>query len=351
MENGNVEPAEETIEILYVPPNPQLRRDAIKTGIRNLSAIALRSRRDGCIPTGDEFQRRFKSARMFLDWLATDLEVTPEWKSKIHLDMSLETAFNKPDMHFPADIRNKARLLHDRWTEENWGASAVADEEDNSSEDDQQGTTTTAATTTTNTTNGETPTAQIALPSRNDPIFGERGMMHGVLRTRGPKGGIVYMVNPQVPKVDCKVWGDNGIEPGTWYALQIVALARGAHGAMNAGIAGHTALGAYSIVVSDKYEDLDRDRGGTLFYSGSNSHKNEDPHHPAPSSTGTKALKASLHTQNPVRVLRSAGSGSGSRNKKWAPDRGIRYDGLYRVVNMVTPPNTRGMLLLVSGAE
>lgn len=134
----------------------------------------------------------------------------------------------------------------------------------------------------------------------------------------------------------------NRSAPSPRYPLQIVALAHGAHGARIAGIAGDTALGAYSIVVSSKgaYEGLDRDEGNRLFYSGSHSHENKDPDRPGKSSTGTQALKASLASGRPVRVLRSGG---GTGNHRWAPDSGIRYDGLYRVVRKLTPLNARGM--------
>ncbi|KAK7751150.1 hypothetical protein SLS62_006980 [Diatrype stigma] len=341
MQNGSKEAGERTIEVLYVPQNPKARLEAIRKGIKNLSLLGLRSRREQRILTGDEFERRYKSARMFLDWMAADLEVRPDMKQRVGLDQSLEMVYSVQDMHFPDDIRDKARALYQRFTEENWGAAAVLDEESDDDEQQQQA----AAT-----ADGETPTAQIALPSRNDPFFGRGGMMYGVLRTRGARGGIVWIVDPRVPKINAKVYGHNGIAPGTWYALQIVALARGAHGAKMAGIAGHTTLGAYSIVVSSSYADLDRDHGDTLFYSGSNSHKNDDPTRPAPSRPGTNALKASRRTGNPVRVLRAAGAGAGahagSRNK-WAPDRGIRYDGLYRVVRMLTPTNNNGMLVVV----
>ena len=123
-----------------------------------------------------------------------------------------------------------------------------------------------------------------------------------------------------------------------------MALARGAHGARIAGIAGDTDLGAYSIVVSSSgfYDALDRDEGRRLFYSGSGSHENEDPDRPAKSTSGTKALKASLATGRPVRVLR-AGNPGNNESHPWAPERGIRYDGLYRVVRMLTPLNARGM--------
>lgn len=342
MQNGSREAVEGTIEVLYVPQNPKAQLEAVRRGKQNLSFLGVKSRKQGGIPTGDEFDRRYKSARMFLDWMATDLEVRPEMKRQVYLDQCLELVSSAQDMHFPVDIRDKARALYQRFNEENWGAGAVPDEEEDDDEQQQQQQASAAATTT---ANDETPTAQIVLPSRNDPIFGRGGIMYGVLRTRGPQGGIVWIVDPRVPKIHAKVYGHNGIAPGTWYALQIVALARGAHGAKMAGIAGDTALGAYSIVVSNKYADLDRDHGDTLFYSGSNSHKNDDPTRPAPSSTGTKALKASRRTGNPVRVLRAAGTGAGahagSRNQ-WAPERGIRYDGLYRVVRMLTPRNNNG---------
>jgi hypothetical protein len=90
--------------------------------------------------------------------------------------------------------------------------------------------------------------------------------------------------------------------------MQIVALFRGAHGSKIGGISGNAATGAYSVVTSGgAYEELDEDRGNTLYYSGSRSHDNTDPKKPFPSSPGTLALKASQRTHNPVRVLRAAG--------------------------------------------
>ena len=126
--------------------------------------------------------------------------------------------------------------------------------------------------------------------------------------------------------------------------MQIVALVRGAHGMKVAGISGDAVLGAYSIVVSTSggYDELDRDEGRRLFYSGSGSHDNKDPDRPAPSTNNTKALKASLASGRPVRVLRAGNSMVTKNHHPWAPERGIRYDGLYRVIRMHTPLNARG---------
>ena len=119
----------------------------------------------------------------------------------------------------------------------------------------------------------------------------------------------------------------------------MIALFRGAHGATQGGIYGNRETGAYSIVISGEYDDLDHDEGNVLYYSGSNSHSNEDPSSPAPSTGGTIALQASERTQNPVRVIRTS-----SGKSAFAPISGLRYDGLYTVVESRYPKNLKGGL-------
>ncbi|KAI0883888.1 PUA-like domain-containing protein [Annulohypoxylon maeteangense] len=173
------------------------------------------------------------------------------------------------------------------------------------------------------------------------PVFREGGIMYGILATRSPNGQKLYQMNPSVPKKPAKVFGDNNIAVGAWFANRLVALHRGAHGLNVGGICGTVGVGTYSIVVSAKYADLDEDNGDVLFYSGANSHNNLDPTRPAPSTAMTNTLKTSFHTRFPVRVLRSGRAGS--RNY-WAPECGLRYDGLYRVVALRLCVNARGGL-------
>lgn len=124
----------------------------------------------------------------------------------------------------------------------------------------------------------------------------------------------------------------------TWFPYQLKAVFHGAHGTSQAGIT-IGPIGAYSVVISDVYEDLDRDMGETVFYSGSGSHENTDPGRLAAVTTGIRSLHASIENQQPVRVLRSHSGAS-----RWAPSKGLRYDGLYKVVSYSTPKNGKGGL-------
>lgn len=94
------------------------------------------------------------------------------------------------------------------------------------------------------------------------------------------------------------------------------------------GIHGRVSMGAYSIVISGGYEATDRDYGDTILYSGSRGEIVPNSPEEAPLTNATKSLIKSHSTGNPVRVLRSSKCSS-----KWAPSVGIRYDGLYRVIN------------------
>ncbi|KAI6830450.1 hypothetical protein KC332_g7297 [Hortaea werneckii] len=161
--------------------------------------------------------------------------------------------------------------------------------------------------------------------------------MHGVASKYGQGGRKTYVLDPRYEKRDSRVIGSNNIKVGKWFPRQLVALFHGAHGHQQAGICGDEKSGAFSIVVSGQYELLDTDRGTYLYYSGSGSVDNTDPRQPAPSTTGTMALHTSLGNGNPVRVLRSS-----TGKSRYAPSFGMRYDGLYTVVSVSYPTNSRG---------
>jgi hypothetical protein len=155
-------------------------------------------------------------------------------------------------------------------------------------------------------------------------------MMYGiVLDTSGKRRD--YRLRSDIPRRSPKVYGHNGLTLGAWFPFQICALFWGAHGARMGGIAGNLTTGAWSIVVSSTYEDLDTDHGDIIYYSGSNSHSNTDPTRAADASRATRVLHASIASQRAVRVLRSAGSSGGRRQNSYLPSCGLRYDGLYRV--------------------
>ncbi|EME42928.1 hypothetical protein DOTSEDRAFT_53894 [Dothistroma septosporum NZE10] len=181
--------------------------------------------------------------------------------------------------------------------------------------------------------------ASVMAPSSSHPIWGLNGIMHGMALKRNGRRTIV--MNPQYKHLQrpAKVYGHNDITVGRWFPYQLCAVWHGAHGASQARISGDQTQGAYSIIVSCEHEDLDRDLGELLYYSGSNSHTDTNPRSPPPSRDGTLCLHAPLASQRPVRVLRSH-----SGRSPFAPTKGLRYDGLYRVTGLSTPRNMKGGL-------
>ncbi|GAA3451741.1 YDG/SRA domain-containing protein [Dactylosporangium matsuzakiense] len=102
----------------------------------------------------------------------------------------------------------------------------------------------------------------------------------------------------------------------------------GVHRPLQAGICGGQD-GAESIVVSGGYPD-DEDYGVEIVYTG---HGGKDPNSKRQIAhqeltVGNAGLARSQFDGNPVRVVRGAGG-----EKAYSPATGLRYDGLYRVVD------------------
>ncbi|KAI9744466.1 MAG: hypothetical protein M1818_001995 [Claussenomyces sp. TS43310] len=133
------------------------------------------------------------------------------------------------------------------------------------------------------------------------------------------------------------VSGSNDLVNGQWWPNRMCVLRDGAHGEQEAGIHGQTGQGAYSVVIAaGGYADEDDGVVSTpvaqlpehpltglksIEYCGTASKT------PTPTKN-TALLSETLQLQKPVRVLRAE-----NRASKYAPRRGIRYDGLYDVVD------------------
>ncbi|CAD6565230.1 MAG: hypothetical protein ASARMPRED_006518 [Alectoria sarmentosa] len=169
-------------------------------------------------------------------------------------------------------------------------------------------------------------------PDVNDPAY--QSIMWNITVTDGRTRK--YTLTDKSAAISCNKFGHNGVTVGQWFPFRICALNAGAHGATQAGIAGSEKTGAFSIVVSSDYNELDKDYGDTLLYSGSNSAQNEDTAN-AVMTHATKAMQRSRLDSRPIRVLRTAGG-------KWrnCPAKGIRYDGLYRIVSEEIAQNAKG---------
>ena len=243
----------------------------------------------------------------------------------------------KHEYHFPDPYPDKAAAVLEKFEAMNWGATEEAEE------------TTTSPTSPTSPTSskaalymGLPPNPKLAkpvkskplIPSADHPIYGIDGIMRGILISGS--GVRSYSISSRFSARDCNVAGNNGLSVGDWWPMQLCALRDGAHGARISGIAGSKWNGAFSIVVSGQYEDLDADRGSTLYYSGSQALENKDPDVPV-ISMYTEAMRLSFQLRRSIRVLRSSRCRS-----RYSPSKGLRYDGLYTITGEETRANTHG---------
>lgn len=131
-----------------------------------------------------------------------------------------------------------------------------------------------------------------------------------------------------------------GVEEGQTFADRQETYDRGAHRALQAGIVGTARTGAESIVVSGGYED-DEDYNWLIIYTG---HGGRDAGRQIANqsldSPGNAALRTSMLTGAPVRVIRGAHRGSAH-----APESGYRYDGLFRVADAWREQGRSGFLV------
>ncbi|KAK3927690.1 E3 ubiquitin-protein ligase UHRF1 [Frankliniella fusca] len=127
-----------------------------------------------------------------------------------------------------------------------------------------------------------------------------------------------------------------GVKVGTWWETRLDCNYDGIHRPTVAGI--HQGPnGAYSVALSGGYED-DVDLGDSFTYTGEGGRDlkgtatNPKNLRTAPQSKdqqlvrGNLALSRNVETGNPVRVIRGY-----KLNSKFAPERGYRYDGLYKI--------------------
>ena len=177
------------------------------------------------------------------------------------------------------------------------------------------------------------PSESILAIDTAQPIFGANGIMRGITMSADRRQ---YSIDEAYRKKSTYTIGHNNLKVGDWWPKQICAVRDGAHGAKISGISGNSDDGAFSIVLSGTYDNLDADRGDILYYCDSHSLVNKNPTTPI-KSCYTNALRHSIGTKNPVRVLRSARS-----NSPWSPSHGIRYDGLYVVTGEETKRNKLG---------
>ncbi|KAB5513280.1 PUA-like domain-containing protein [Coniochaeta sp. 2T2.1] len=331
----NLMPAdEEFVPVITLPQGYTVTR-YLKEAVRKIGGCAHQYKKhNGNPPETAEVKGYLEFLEAFLPWLELegDAIMTPTILSQTNIRNALNVMSN-PAYKCPEDIAARAKRIFDRFEEEEWGA----DREDKSGSE--------AATPISPTQPARITDYTYTLtrpPPPEHPIWGLKGIMHGFLNQPTASRKVNYVFDPRYAheKRNCKVFGHNGLTPGDWWPYLKVALFHGAHGMSMAGISGSATEGTWSIVVSgsSKYKELDQDLGDTIWYSSDQSHENEDPLIIPSRSNMTKSLHTSYKNGKPVRVLRSSGK------SYFAPTYGVRYDGLYTVVDVDTKKNAKGGL-------
>lgn len=57
-------------------------------------------------------------------------------------------------------------------------------------------------------------------PPEDHLIWGEHGIMHGVMMERGQGGRPVYFLDDHFTQRNAKLYGHNGLQPGMWFPMQ-----------------------------------------------------------------------------------------------------------------------------------
>ncbi|KAH6837848.1 Zinc finger RING family protein [Perilla frutescens var. hirtella] len=121
----------------------------------------------------------------------------------------------------------------------------------------------------------------------------------------------------------------------------------GAHFPHVAGIGGQSTHGSQSVALSGGYED-DEDHGEWFLYTGSggrdltgNKRTNKKQSFDQTFKSSNEALRLSCREGYPVRVVRS----HKEKRSSYAPQEGVRYDGVYRIEKCWRKPGQQGFLV------
>lgn len=317
----------------------QIWTGSLSQGVRQVTMLVTKSKPGRTDVSADQLKLYQESARAFFWWLEFDAVVRPSFRDVHHLDQVMNLVRNSTNLGIPADIKEAANAVRLRFEEDNWGQGDEGYASDVSTDVDAGQPRIVSPRSPGRASSGGNRAAGVSVipqPPVNHPIYGKGGIMHGVVCYRSPKKGLTYKLNPAYKheKVNAAFIGEGYLIPGDWWPFQLVALFHGAHGRSQGGIFGSASMGVYSIVISgrnNKYHEIDKDDGEILYYSTDNMGV-------ATTSVGTQALNKSIDIRQPVRVLRGQSQTGGG----WAPECGIRYDGLYRVIGKKLVPTRNG---------
>jgi len=157
-----------------------------------------------------------------------------------------------------------------------------------------------------------------------EEIF-EHDLLRGITARRGIDRTTDSIEPSWKGRFSAKFYGEGPLVLGQWWPTQLTTVRDGAHGSVQGGIFGEKEKGAYSVVLSGAGRTLydDKDDGDEIWYSGT------DGKDFTPTENTLRLIETCDILHNQVRVFRSHQL---HKNNPYRPVAGLRYDGLYEVV-------------------
>lgn len=230
-----------------------------KQRLHGVQLYAIQSKKANGVPDSSKPDVALALARTkdVLTFLEHDFDISPAMREAAKIDTLLTFIYNDPRFFFPDDLKEQARRLYEQWDAINWGEDTGVPD---STDADSDGEALPSASRASVDVNNDLPIrAIIRRPDPSHPIWGRNGIMFGVVPKIGKNKTMQLDRRYLAEKRPFNRFGDNGLRPGDWYANQLVALFHGAHGARMAGISATIQNGAYSIVVSGTYKNVDEE--------------------------------------------------------------------------------------------
>lgn len=173
-----------------IPPlEPTARLDWIDNKKRPAGRFAIASKKAGCIPDLEDKRHieQMQNTELLLNLLENDTQMSPQLNRSAGIETWL-AMFNKPEFHFPEDIKQRAQNLLQRFQAENWGAQAAAAMANSSNSDSAEEVASPATPTATTApaapaASGNAVAIVMYFPA-NHRIYGVNGIMRGILLSK-----------------------------------------------------------------------------------------------------------------------------------------------------------------------
>lgn len=129
-----------------------------------------------------------------------------------------------PDSRFDHDMQVLCACLTVKFEKQNWGVVQKAKKRSMDNKEDN-----TTPLKTKKSKAGPLDKSKLKPPSVNHPIYGQDGIMKGILWYETGATSATCL-DPQYQTKNAREFGNNGLQVGTWFARQLAALRDGAHG-------------------------------------------------------------------------------------------------------------------------